>query len=57
MKGHIGADGESLPPNIAMIFVDCIENPLIAIEDQSSLQPQFVARIAQEKEITWIFLK
>ncbi len=38
MKGHI-AEGESPPPTIAMIPVDCIENPLIAIEDPGSSYP------------------
>jgi len=30
MKGHI-AEGECPAPTVAMIPVDCIENPLIAI--------------------------
>jgi len=62
MKGHI-AVGECPPATIAMIPVECIENPLIAIEDPGSSFPHswlfvrakncwaggFVARMAQEK--------
>jgi len=33
------AEGECPPPTIAMIPVDCIENPLIAIEDPGSYYP------------------
>jgi len=38
MKGHIDEGGHS-PPTIAIILVKCIENPLIAIEDQRALTP------------------
>jgi len=62
MKGHI-AVGECPPATIAMIPVECIENPLIAIEDPGSSFPHswlfvrakncwaggFVARMAQGK--------